>query len=110
MTSFVVPAIVTCSFLLGIFVTVGEAAAGIEIVTPLPGKPNECPLRDGSTLPVGKTAPIPDQCAQRTCSKSGDKLMLDYASCGAIDPPPGCSLVEDKTKPYPDCCPKSKCS
>ncbi|KAH9636873.1 hypothetical protein HF086_010654 [Spodoptera exigua] len=56
-------------------------------------------------IPFGQSVTV-GHCTEITCGRK----WMNYNSCGStIVDIPNCHLVEDLSKPYPDCCPKIKC-
>nr|P0DQE1.1 RecName: Full=U-scoloptoxin(16)-Ssd1a; Short=U-SLPTX(16)-Ssd1a; AltName: Full=Toxin SSD377; Flags: Precursor [Scolopendra dehaani] len=95
----------------GSLVIFSEGSIGFELVTPLPGKPDECPVEDGRTLAIGQTEQVPGQCEERTCIKMDDQLYFELAGCGISEAGPGCEMFESKAETYPECCtPEIKCN
>nr|ANG56307.1 single VWC domain protein [Eriocheir sinensis] len=87
-----------------------EAAATSEIVND-PDHPNTCFIKEvGIRVEEGHSFQLPG-CAEVSCVKvPGVGTAITYVSCGVIAPPPGCSVLQDMSQPYPQCCEKVVCN
>ncbi|CAG9575390.1 unnamed protein product [Danaus chrysippus] len=90
---------------------VGVALAALSI-GPLEPKPDKYSKQPGcyikaldKVIPFGQAAPDNKSCMEYRCGET----MITYVTCGAVATSPPCKIVEDKSKPYPACCPKIKC-
>ncbi|CAD0245921.1 unnamed protein product [Spodoptera exigua] len=83
-----------------------------QAMGPVPPKPAAFAHKEGcyieeknDVIPFGQSVTV-GHCTEITCGRK----WMNYNSCGStmVDIP-NCHLVEDLSKPYPDCCPKIKC-
>uniref|UniRef100_A0A6P7FYH3 Venom peptide MmKTx1-like n=1 Tax=Diabrotica virgifera virgifera TaxID=50390 RepID=A0A6P7FYH3_DIAVI len=71
------------------------------------GKVSQCPTFHGLELKAGESKPVPGTCNIATCMDNGSIFMK---TCALFQVLPPCKIVDgDKTKLYPECCPKSWC-
>ncbi|XP_045452182.1 U-scoloptoxin(16)-Ssd1a-like [Melitaea cinxia] len=88
---------------------VAYAAVGIGPLEPKPEKFKDqegCYVSDlDEVIPFGQAKPAKSSCMEYRCRSNS----ITYVTCGATDAVPPCKLVEDKGKPYPDCCKKIWC-
>ncbi|XP_019876640.1 U-scoloptoxin(16)-Ssd1a [Aethina tumida] len=80
------------------------AAVAIIPADKTPGHPGHCNSDLTGPLEKGETKQLKD-CTIGVCSDDGS---IHLESCSPFQAP-GCEIVEDKGKPYPDCCPKPVC-
>ncbi|CAH0722144.1 unnamed protein product, partial [Brenthis ino] len=90
-------------------ISVAYAALAIASLQPKPEKFKDqegCYIRElDQVIPFGGTAPSKSACMRYFC---GEKIV-QHETCGVKVAAPPCTLVTDKTKPYPDCCPQLSC-
>ncbi|EDW86278.1 uncharacterized protein Dwil_GK17235 [Drosophila willistoni] len=60
----------------------------------------------GHKLKVGESYKPADRCVQYTCTAPGSITGKTCASAASLKP---CRIVQDVTKPFPQCCPKFEC-
>ncbi|KAG6463323.1 hypothetical protein O3G_MSEX013805 [Manduca sexta] len=56
-------------------------------------------------LPFGQGRSSKKECLEYFCYEKS----LSYASCGFVEALPPCTVLEEKGKPYPDCCQRVVC-
>ncbi|KAJ0180877.1 hypothetical protein K1T71_002962 [Dendrolimus kikuchii] len=81
-------------------------------LAPLEAKPDEfrdetgCYISDLNTVIAFNTSIASSkECLEYSCGMK----FVTFSSCGVGAALPPCELVEDKEKPYPDCCPRVEC-
>lgn len=93
-------------------ISVSLAAVGIGRATVHPSHPDQCyNAKTDSYYSPGESWQL-DGCGQASCAKyssASSQLMISYESCGLAAVQPPCYLVQDNTKPYPDCCHQVVC-
>ncbi|XP_074032378.1 complement inhibitor CirpT3-like [Leptinotarsa decemlineata] len=87
-----------------IYVTV-DAWEAISLYDPSTNHSGHCYYSEMS-MKDGEVKRIEGQCATATC---GSDRNVYLKGCGATSKEAPCKIVEDLSKPYPDCCPKLQC-
>ncbi|XP_027218068.2 U-scoloptoxin(16)-Sm1a [Penaeus vannamei] len=72
--------------------------------------PGKCYVASlGTGFNPGSSWPVTGKCAKRTCYEEGGELYFEEASCGVEVLPANCRIVQEKSLPYPSCCPRLDC-
>ncbi|XP_026324332.1 uncharacterized protein LOC113233417 [Hyposmocoma kahamanoa] len=92
-----------------VYCAIVSVALGALARGPLYAKPDKFHDQEGcyipemdAMIPLNQLTPSTHQCMGFRCGKA----FLIYESCTVVETGPPGRIVQDRSKPYPDCCPK----